>query len=142
MSLADVATAVQTAVAAEFAGSTVAFDALAGTFNLTTATIGAADIAITDTALSLLLGWGAGAILSPGAAVTTPLEALRAAEQVTDSFGSFSFPGTLTTSEIVEVAQYNAGLNLKYMYLQRRYPRLLRQRYLLLLSTRPRLAWS
>ena len=118
LSLADVATAVQTAVAAEFAGSTVAFDALAGTFNLTTATIGAADIAITDTALSLLLGWGAGAILSPGAAVTTPLEALRAAEQVTDSFGSFSFPGTLTTSEIVEVAQYNAGLNLKYMYLQ------------------------
>lgn len=118
LSLADVATAVQTAVAAEFAGSTVAFDALAGTFNLTTATTGAADIAITDTTLSLLLGWGAGAILSPGSGVQTPLEALRAAEQVTDSFGSFSFPAALTVDEVVEVSQYNASLNIKYMYLQ------------------------
>ena len=118
LSFADVATAVQTAVAAEFAGSTVTYDALTGTFNLTTASTGEADIAITSTTLSELLGWGAGAILSPGAAVTTPLQALRAAEQVTDSFGSFSFPGTLTLSEVVEVAQYNASLNLKYMYLQ------------------------
>lgn len=118
LSFADVATAVQTAVAAEFAGSTVTYDALTGTFNLTTASTGEAAIAITSTALSELLGWGAGAILSPGAAATTPLQALRAAEQVTDSFGSFSFPGTLALSEAVELAQYNASLNLKYMYLQ------------------------
>lgn len=118
LSFADVATAVQTAVAAEFAGSTVTYDALTGTFNLTTASTGEAAIAVTSTTLSELLGWGAGAILSPGAAVTTPLQALRAAEQVTDSFGSFSFPGTLALSEVVELAQYNASLNLKYMYLQ------------------------
>lgn len=118
VSFADVATAVQTAVAAEFAGSTVTYDALTGTFNLTTASTGEAAIAVTSTTLSELLGWGAGAILSPGAAVTTPLQALRAAEQVTDSFGSFSFPGTLALSEVVELAQYNASLNLKYMYLQ------------------------
>ena len=118
LSFADVATAVQTAVAAKFAGSTVDYDALTGTFNLTTASTGEATIAVTSTTLSELLGWGAGAILSPGAAVTTPLQALRAAEQVTDSFGSFSFPGTLALSEVVELAQYNASLNLKYMYLQ------------------------
>jgi hypothetical protein len=118
LSFADVATAVQTAVAAEFAGSTVTYDALTGTFNLVTASTGEAAIAVTSTTLSELLGWGAGAILSPGAAVTTPLQALRAAEQVTDSFGSFSFPGTLALSEVVELAQYNASLNLKYMYLQ------------------------
>lgn len=118
LSFADVATAVQTAVAAEFAGSTVTYDAMIGTFGLVTASTGEAAIAVTSTTLSELLGWGAGAILSPGAAVTTPLQALRAAEQVTDSFGSFSFPGTLTLSEVVELAQYNASLNLKYMYLQ------------------------
>lgn len=118
LSFADVATALQTAVAAEFAGSNVTYDALNGTFNLTTASTGTADISVTSTTLSELLGWGAGAILSPGAAVTTPLQALRAAEQVTDSFGSFSFPGTLALPEVVELAQYNASLNLKYMYPQ------------------------
>ena len=118
LSFADVATTVQTAVAAEFAGSTVTYDAMTGTFNLVTASTGEADIAVTRTMLSEHLGWGAGAILSPGAAVTTPLQALRAAEQVTDSFGSFSFPGTLALAEVVELAQYNASLNLKCMYLQ------------------------
>ena len=118
VSLADVATAVTTAIAGEFAGSVVSYDALSGTFNLTTGSIGTAKITVTSTALSELLGWGAGAILSPGSAALSPLESLRAAEQVTDSFGSFSFGATLTTSEIVEVARYNASLNLKYMYLQ------------------------
>ena len=83
-----------------------------------TASTGSADISVTSTALSELLGWGAGAILSPGSDALSPLESLRAAEQVTDSFGSFSFGATLTTSEIVELATYNASLNLKYMYLQ------------------------
>ena len=117
-SLADVATAVTTAIAGEFAGSVVSYDALAGTFNLVTASTGTADISVTSTALSELMGWGAGAILSPGSDALSPLESLQAAEQVTDSFGSFSFGATLTTAEIVELAQYNASLNLKYMYLQ------------------------
>lgn len=117
-SLADVATAVTTAIASEFAGSVVSYDALSGTFNLVTASTGTAKITVTSTALSELLGWGAGAILSPGSDALSPLESLRAAEQVTDSFGSFSFGATLTTGEIVEVATYNASLNLKYMYLQ------------------------
>ena len=116
--LADVASAVTTAIAGEFAGSVVSYDALPGTFNLVTASTGTADISVTSTELSELLGWGAGAILSPGSAVLSPLESLQAAEQVTDSFGSFSFGATLTTSEIVEVAAYNASLNLQYMYLQ------------------------
>lgn len=117
-SLANVATAVTTAIAARFAGSVVSYDALSGTFNLVTASTGTADISVTSTALSERLGWGAGAILSPGSDALSPLKSLQAAEQVTDSFGSFSFGATLTTSEIVEVATYNASLNLKYMYLQ------------------------
>ncbi len=117
-SFTDVATAVTTAIAGEFAGSVVSYDALSGTFSLVTTSTGTADISVTSTALSELLGWGAGAILSPGSAVLSPVESLQAAEQVTDSFGSFSFGATLTTAETVEVATYNASLNLKYMYLQ------------------------
>lgn len=118
ISFAGIVSELTTKISAVFPGSSVDFDALSGTFNLTTASTGTAKITVTSTALSELLGWGAGAILSPGSAVLSPLESLRAAEQVTDSFGSFSFGATLTTGEIVEVATYNASLNLKYMYLQ------------------------
>lgn len=118
ISFAGIASALTTEISAVFPGSSVSYDALSGTFNLTTASISAADISVTSTELSEMLGWGAGAILSPGSAKLSPLESLQAAEQVTDSFGSFSFDATLTTGEIVEVATYNASLNLKYMYLQ------------------------
>lgn len=118
ISFAGIVSELTTKISAVFPGSSVDFDALSGTFNLTTASTGTAKISVTSTALSELLGWGAGAILSPGSDALSPLESLRAAEQVTDSFGSFSFGATLTTGEIVEVATYNASLNLKYMYLQ------------------------
>lgn len=116
-SLADVATAIQTLIAADFAGSTVTYDALTGTFNLVTGTTGGAEISVAAGSLATLLGWTAEAIYSPGSPVQTPLDALRQAEQVSDSFGSFSFPGPVDAAEAVAVAQYNAGLNLKYMYL-------------------------
>lgn len=117
-SFADVASALQTLIAADFASSTVTYDAISASFNLVTGSTGTADISVTSTALTSLLGWGVSAIFSPGSAVQTPLDALRAAEEVTDSFGSFSYDATLTTDEIVDVAQYNATLNVKYMYLQ------------------------
>lgn len=118
ISFAGIVSELTTKISAVFPGSSVDFDALSGTFNLTTGSSGTADISVTSTALSELLGWGAGAILSPGSDALSPLESLRAAEQVTDSFGSFSFGATLTTAEIVELAQYNASMSLKYMYLQ------------------------
>lgn len=118
ISFAGIVSELTTKISAVFPGASVDFDALSGTFNLVTGGVGSADISVTSTELSELLGWGAGAILSPGSAALSPLESLQAAEQVTDSFGSFSSGATLTTSEIVEVATYNASLNLKYMYLQ------------------------
>lgn len=118
MSFADVATAIQTLIVGDFPGSTVTYNAIGATFDLVTGTTGTADISVTSSALAVLLGWGVSAIFSPGAAVQTPLEALREAEQVTDSFGSFSFGATITTNEMVDLAQYNASLNIKYMYLQ------------------------
>ena len=116
--LAAVATAIQTLIAADFPSSTVTYNAVGSTFTLVTATTGDADISVGSSALATLLGWSTGAVLSPGAAEQTPLEAIRAAEQVTDSFGSFSFDAALDSAEIVSLAQYNAGLNIKYMYLQ------------------------
>lgn len=118
ISFAGIVSELTTKISAVFPGSSVDFDALSGTFNLITGSIGTADISVTSTELSELLGWGAGAIMSPGSAVLSPVESLRAAERVSDSFGSFSFGATLSTSEIVEVATYNASRNLKYMYLQ------------------------
>lgn len=117
-SFADVATAIQTLIVADFPGSTVTYNAVGATFDLVTGTTGTADISVTSSALAVLLGWGVSAVFSPGSAVQTPLEALREAEQVTDSFGSFSFGATITTDDMVDLAQYNASLNIKYMYLQ------------------------
>lgn len=117
-SFANVASALQTLLAADFAGTTVSYDAIGATFNVVTGTTGSADISIESSALSEMLGWGVSAIFSPGAAIQTPLEALRAAEQITDSFGSFSYSFDMTPADMVAVAQYNAGLNIKYMYLQ------------------------
>lgn len=117
-SFADVASALQTLMVADFPGITVTYNALSATFNIVTTTTGDAEIVMMWNDLAEMLGWSLPAIRSPGAAVQTPLEALVAAEQITDSFGSFSYGATLTTADIVAVAQYNASLNIKYMYLQ------------------------
>lgn len=118
MSFADVASTLTGLVAGDFPGSVVSYDAVSATFNLVTGTTGAADISVESGALAAMLGWGESAVFSGGAAAQTPLEALREAEQVTDSFGSFSFGAALTDDEVVALAQYNAGLNIKYTYLQ------------------------
>lgn len=125
-SLADVATAVQTAIRAHTAGgadwtaATVSYDAVAGAFNLVGGVTGVSAVGVAPASagsdLGAALGWIVGAIDSPGAAAQTPLEALQAAEQITDSFGSFSYP-SITVPQSLEVAQYNAALNVKYMFL-------------------------
>lgn len=68
------------------------------------------------TALATMLGLsGAGAINSPGSAAQSLLEAFKAAEDITDSFGSASFPGrNLSLEEAIEVAEYVAAANVKY----------------------------
>lgn len=126
-SFAAVASAIQSAIQAVVAGgaqwtaATVTYDAIAGTFNLTGGATGNAQVsvaaAVAGTDLSQLLGWrNTGTIYSPGSAIQTQLQALQAAEQITDSFGSFSFE-SMTTSDAVAVATYNASLNVKYMML-------------------------
>lgn len=46
----------------------------------------------------------------------TPLAAITRINGVTNNFGSFCFIETLTDAEIIAVANYNAGLNYKYLY--------------------------
>lgn len=117
--LADVASILTTSIDAKFTGSVVSYDPLLGEFSLTTATTGPADISVEQSQLATLLGWNSiNAIFSPGASIQTPVESIIAANSDNDSFGSFSYGAPLSLPEIVSVAQYNASLNVKYMYLQ------------------------
>lgn len=121
---AAVAMAVQNAVRGFAAGgkqwieATVTYDAVTATFTLTGGFAGAADVDIgAEEELAKLLGWGQTlTIKAPGSEAQTPLEALRAVENITDSFGSLSFPG-LSIEHAIDVARYNAALNVKYMLL-------------------------
>jgi hypothetical protein len=120
---ADVATAIEEAIQSYTAGgaqwtdATVSYDPIAAIFTLSGGTAVNAPVKVAATELADLLGWTqASAVLSPGSVVQTPLQALQAAEDITDSFGSFSYP-TITVDEAVPVAQYNAALNVKYMFL-------------------------
>lgn len=117
ISFAGITSELSSLIAAQFPGSTVDFNALTGTFNLVTGSTGTAPISVTSTPLSLLLGWSDPAtIYSLGAAAESPLAALQRAEQITDSFGSFSYGSSITEAQAVAVAQYVASLNVKYQF--------------------------
>lgn len=127
--LAAVATAVQTAIRAhtaggtQWTGATVSFGGVNSQFNLIGGTDPTAEISVavagTGSDLGLLMGWlDSGTIFSPGSVPQSPLQALQAAEQITDSFGSFSYEPPVSVELALAVAQYNASLNVKYMYLQ------------------------
>lgn len=125
--LADVASILQTLIRAAVAQpvwqtATVTYDNVAGTFNLVSGTVGTAPVALLSALpgdIGGLLGWRAPlSVFSPGAAAQQPLDALQVAEQVTDSFGSFSYAaeGAVTIDQAEAVALYNAGLNVKYQF--------------------------
>jgi hypothetical protein len=120
---ADVATTIEETIqanttgGAQWTGAVVAYDPVGAIFTLTGGTAVNAPVTIGSTPLADLLGWTqASAIMSPGSVVQTHLEALQAAEDITDSFGSFTYP-SITVEDAIPVAQYNAGLNVKYMFL-------------------------
>lgn len=126
--LADVASILQTKIRAAdvspvWATATVTYDAVATAFNVVGGAAGVAPVSLGDAIggdVGTLLGWRAPlTILSPGAAVQEPVDALRVAEQVTDSFGSFSYAAAtpaVTVDQAEAVALYNAGLNVKYQF--------------------------
>lgn len=126
-SLAAVATEIQTAIRGAsvnpvWATATVTYDAVGAKFNLVGGATGNANISVaaatTGTDLAAAIGWlNVLTIYSPGSDAEEPVEALQRVENITDSFGSFSFFGSpLGIPQVVAVAQYNAALNVKYQF--------------------------
>lgn len=121
LSFADVATALQTAVrtgtGTQFAAATVTYDVGRAQFGISGGVVGDAAVSVGVTPLSTLLGLNdPQAILSPGVAAQSHLDAFQAAEEASDSFGSASFGESITDAEAKAVAQYVAGENVKYQF--------------------------
>lgn len=118
--VAQVITAAIAVAAATVAGAaaTVSYSALAGAFMAESVFAGPGAIVVSPTLspdIGKMMGLqGAQAISSPGAAAMSPLEAFRAAENVTDSFGSASFGAAVDLENAVPLAEYVSGENVKY----------------------------
>lgn len=129
-SLADVATAVQTAIqevseSSMFRRATVTYDNTLAAFVFTGGDTGAATIAYatapaSGTDITGLLGWNNASlpVASNGAEAETPVSAISRIAGISDNFGSFAFVETLGESDIAAVAAWNNSKeqNLKYIY--------------------------
>lgn len=124
LTYADVASAVQVAIRAvagtQYANALVTYDAVGGSFLIVGDTVANAAASVTlvgGNDLAPLLGLSqVGRILSPGTVAQTALEAFKAVEQVSDSFGTSSFGDTVPLSQAVELSEYIAGENVKYQH--------------------------
>jgi len=123
LSFSDVAQAVTNAIATEAAtasgdSATVSYDALTGTFTVTSNSVGDGAIVVSEASIpdigAMMALQGAKTINSPGSSEMTPLEAFRAAENVTDSFGSASFGSAIVLADAIPLAEYVSGENVKY----------------------------
>lgn len=127
-SLANVATILQTAIRAatgpQFTSAVVAYDAIAGAFNFTGTTPGAAPVSVTVTGtvndIALKIGWGPSAVFSPGVAVTSITDTLTNSAGGSSNFGSFLImDSAITTAAVIEAATWNAARNVEYMFCAR-----------------------
>jgi hypothetical protein len=124
VSLAAVAAAVQVAIRArpgtQFAACLVTYDAVAGVFNFESSLEQAAAISILQNdPLAQALGWTNGAVMSPGANVTSISDALTLSVDGSNNFGSFSFVEILTNGETTEAATWNAARNVEFLFCAR-----------------------
>lgn len=123
-SLAGVAAILQTAVRAasgtQFPTATVSYDAPSQTYNLSGTVAEAAAVSLTDSGANDIrdeLGWSSvSTILSPGVDATSLTDALDDNAAASNNFGSFAFVPALTDEQVVEVATWNAGRNVEFIY--------------------------
>lgn len=125
--LEGVATAIQTAVAAQWPGSTVAIQNGRVTITLPTSVtevvngIEASAVSPEQHDLATLLGVvkSASPVLSNYGAIETPAEAAARSDGISDNYGSFFFVGTTvpTKTEARAVAEWNHAKNYKYLYI-------------------------
>lgn len=126
-SFSDVASKIQTAIRAatgsQYSAATVTYDAVARAFNFTGSVAGAAAMTVTPSGtpndLAPLIGWTLGAVLSPGADITSISDTLGYSADKSNNFGSFAFVPELTTDQIVEAALWNAARNVEFMFCAR-----------------------
>lgn len=123
-SLAGVASALQTkiraATGAQFTTATVTYDAVKGAFNFVGSDDVAAAISVTEqstgTDIAAEIGWGAGAVFSPGVDATSLTDTLNNTADISTNFGSFLFLYDLDNTQVLEVANWNAARNVEFMY--------------------------
>ena len=118
VSLGDVADEVQTAVAAttELANATVEYNAVTRRFILTASGLTVSRVTLdADTALSDLLGWGAGALVSEAVDPQTAPAAFTATQNISDNFGSLAVYPPLDLEGYIDLAEAVAAENIKYM---------------------------
>lgn len=125
-SMAAVATAIDAKISAIVAGGAawtgvaVTYDAPSNSFNLTSgdAGIGAVNVqaAATGTALASLLGWGVGAVFSPGVEAEEPVVSFIDSVEASNNFGTFAFIPSLTQDQITAVAAQNDSYNVMFHY--------------------------
>lgn len=125
-SLAAVAATITTAIqlgGTLFTTATVTFNATTSRFEMTNSVDGAANVillaATTGTDLGPLLGWGATAIFSDGVAAQTLTAFLDSSTAISNNYGSFSFVETMLEVEITEIATWNNGKNVQFIYLEK-----------------------
>lgn len=118
-----VQTAIRAVAGSNTAAATVTYDAVNQRFVFSTNFV--ADVVMSvdvsgsgNNDLATALGWvGADAILIAGTLAQTPSDAFLRAENLTNSFGAFTFATSLTTAQHAELAALNAGRNVQYLYL-------------------------
>ena len=119
-SFAAVAAILQTAVRAasgtQFTTATVTYDAVAGTFNFVGSVAEAAPVSVTPSSLATLLGWGLGAVFSPGVDAVEPVDAIDASIEASNNFGSFLVMPDITDPQVVAIATANAARNVEFLY--------------------------
>lgn len=127
-SYSDVATfledAIQSQTGGQFTGATVTYDATRGGFNLVAGgPAGAATLSVSESSPSngtlAAIGWGAGAILSDGAAAQSITTLLADSTEASNNFATFAFIPDLSDDEVAEAAAWNATQNIMFMFLVR-----------------------
>jgi len=126
-SLSAVAAIVQAAIRAQSGGgaqwtsATVIYDSVRGCFDFTGGVTGSATISVQAGAsgdIAGQLGWiSAATILSNGSAGFSLTDTLNHSSNLSTNFGSIYFIPTLNESQVIEVATWVSGQNVKYMNL-------------------------
>lgn len=127
ITLAGVAAIIQTAIqgyvagGAGFTAATVTYNSSRDSFDLVSGTTGPGEIVIDPDAandVGAALGWlgGTGFINSVGQNGQTPVELMVDTDNASSNFGSFAFLDELTNNQFKDLAEWNHGKNVKYMF--------------------------